>query len=62
MSKHTTEEAVDIAAKAIASGVALVVLKRALMSDGFPSKKAEVIVLWALRKVGKANEKNSRIV
>jgi hypothetical protein len=59
MSKHTTQDAIRAATNAVRAGASLGLLKQALMSDGFPLKKAEQIILWALQAREK-HEKDSR--
>lgn len=42
-------EAIDAAAKALASGAHPNIVRMALISDGFPSRKVEVILGWAIQ-------------
>ena len=40
-------DAIDAAAKALASGAHPNIVRMALVNDGFPVQKAEVIIGWA---------------
>lgn len=44
-------DAIDAAAKALKSGAHPNILRLALMSDGFPAPKAEVILGWAYQTI-----------
>ncbi len=47
----TIYEAIDSAAQALKSGAHPNVVRLALMSDGFPFPKAEVIIGWAKQSI-----------
>lgn len=49
-------DAIDAAAKALASGAHPNIVRMALISDGFPVQKAEVILGWATQSNKETNE------
>jgi hypothetical protein len=61
MAKHSTKEAIQAATRVVSKRGSLLLLKQALMSDGFTEPKAETIILWALQRINH-NEKDSRSV
>lgn len=53
-------EAIDIAAQALKSGAHPNIVRMALMSDGFPFPKAEVIIGWATQSIKQRNNEDDR--
>lgn len=51
MATHSTEFAIRAVTGALRKNIPLHAIKSALLADGFPSRKAATIILWAQKNV-----------
>lgn len=56
----TIYQAIDNAAQALKSGAHPNIVRLALMSDGFPFPKAEVIIGWATQSIKQEQHEDDR--
>jgi hypothetical protein len=51
MARHTTEFAIRAITNALRKNIPLHAVKSALLADGFPARKAAIIILWAQKNI-----------